>query len=61
MLANWRERPPDETPPVFLDVRYERVREAGRLGEHAAAAQAAVFLPQSAFCMTKDGDDRPGC
>ena len=30
MLANWRERPPDETPPVFLDVRYERVREAGQ-------------------------------
>jgi len=30
-LAAWRERPLDETPCLFLDARYERVREAGRL------------------------------
>ena len=30
-LAAWRERPLDETPYLFLDARYERVREAGRL------------------------------
>ena len=28
-LAAWRERPLDETPYLFLDARYERVREAG--------------------------------
>lgn len=52
---------PDETPHVFLDVRYERVREAGRLDERAAAAWAMAFLPQCTFCVTKDGDDRPSC
>ena len=30
-LAAWRERPLDETPYLFLDARYERVREGGRL------------------------------
>ena len=30
-LAAWRERPLDETPYVFLDARYERIREGGRL------------------------------
>lgn len=30
-LATWRERPHDETPYLFLDARYERVREAGQL------------------------------
>ena len=30
-LAVWRERPLDETPYVFLDARYERVREGGQL------------------------------
>lgn len=30
-LAAWRERPLEETPYVFLDARYERIREGGRL------------------------------
>lgn len=44
-LANWRERPLDETPYVFLDARYERVREAGRLVD--CAVLVAVGITQS--------------
>ena len=48
-LAIWRERPLDETPYVFLDARYERVREAGRL------VDCAVLV---AVGITKDGHRR---
>jgi putative transposase len=48
-LAAWRERPLDETPYVFLDARYERVREAGQL------VDCAVLL---AVGVTKDGKRR---
>lgn len=44
-LANWRERPLDETPYVFLDARYERVREAGRLVD--CAVLVAVGITQA--------------
>lgn len=30
-LAAWRDRPLDETPYLFLDARYERVREGGHV------------------------------
>lgn len=49
-LATWRERPRDETPYLFLDARYERVREAGRLvdcevlvARHHRGRQASCF------------------
>jgi len=48
-LAIWRERPLDETPYVFLDARYERVREAGRL------VDCAVLV---AVGITKEGHRR---
>ena len=48
-LAVWRERPLDETPYVFLDARYERVREAGRL------VDCAVLV---AVGITRDGHRR---
>lgn len=48
-LAAWRERPLDETPYLFLDARYERVREAGRL------VDCAVLI---AVGITKDGRRR---
>jgi transposase-like protein len=48
-LAAWRERPLDETPYLFLDARYKRVREAGRL------VACAVWV---AFGITKDGKRR---
>jgi putative transposase len=48
-LAAWRERPLDETPYVFLDARYERVREAGRL------VDCAVLV---AVGITRDGHRR---
>jgi hypothetical protein len=41
-LAAWRERPLDETPYVFLDARYERVREGGRLIDCAVLAAVGV-------------------
>ena len=44
-LAVWRERPLDETPYVFLDARYERVREGGQLVD--CAVLVAVGITQS--------------
>ena len=48
-LAAWRERPLDETPYLFLDARYERVREAGRLVDCAVLVASGI---------TKDGHRR---
>ena len=48
-LSAWRERPLDEAPYVFLDARYERVREAGRL------VDCAVLV---AVGITRDGHRR---
>jgi len=48
-LAAWRERPLDETPYVFLDARYERVREGGRLIDCAVLVAVGV---------TRDGQRR---
>ncbi len=48
-LAAWRERPLDETPYLFLDARYERVREAGRLVDCAVLVATGI---------TKDGHRR---
>ncbi|MCG3187992.1 MAG: IS256 family transposase IS406 [Rhodocyclaceae bacterium] len=48
-LAAWRERPLDETPYLFLDARYERVREAGQL------VDCAVLV---AVGITRDGRRR---
>jgi transposase-like protein len=44
-LAAWRERPLGETPYVFRNARYERVREAGRLVD--CAVLVAVGITQS--------------
>ncbi|MBK8759929.1 MAG: IS256 family transposase [Sulfuritalea sp.] len=41
-LEVWRERPLDETPYVFLDARYERVREAGRLVDCAVLVAVGI-------------------
>jgi transposase-like protein len=41
-LTAWRERPLDETPYLFLDARYERVRDAGRLVDCAVLIAVAV-------------------
>src|SRR5258708_8127960 len=41
-LAIWRERPLDETPYVYLDARYERVREGGRLVDCAVLVAIGV-------------------
>ena len=41
-LTVWRERPLDETPYVFLDARYERVREGGRLVDCAVLVAVGV-------------------
>lgn len=41
-LAVWRERPLDETPYVFLDARYERVREGGRLMDCAVLVAVGI-------------------
>lgn len=41
-LAVWRERPLDETPYVFLDARYERVRDAGRLVDCAVLIAVGI-------------------
>jgi putative transposase len=41
-LAAWRERPLDETPYVFLDARYERVREGGRLVDCAVLVAVGI-------------------
>jgi transposase-like protein len=48
-LTAWRERPLDETPYLFLDARYERVREAGRLVDCAVLVATGI---------TKDGHRR---
>ena len=48
-LSAWRERPLGETPYVFLDARYERVREDGRLIDCAVLVAVGV---------TKDGKRR---
>lgn len=48
-LAAWRERPLGETPYLFLDARYERVREAGQL------VDCAVLV---AVGITRDGKRR---
>lgn len=48
-LAAWRERPLGETPYVFLDARYERIREAGRV------IDCAVLV---AIGITADGKRR---
>ena len=41
-LAAWRERPLGETPYVFLDARYERIREGGRLIDCAVLVAIGV-------------------
>ncbi|MBI4742176.1 MAG: transposase [Betaproteobacteria bacterium] len=41
-LAARRERPPDETPHVFLDARYGRVREGGQPADRAVPVAAGV-------------------
>ena len=41
-LANWRERPLDETPYLFLDARYERVREGGQLVDCAVLVAVGI-------------------
>jgi putative transposase len=48
-LAAWRDRPLDETPYLFLDARYERVREGGRLVDCAVLVATGI---------TKDGHRR---
>jgi putative transposase len=48
-LTAWRERPLDETPYLFLDARYERVREGGRLVDCAVLVATGI---------TKDGHRR---
>lgn len=41
-LDAWRQRPLDETPYVFLDARYERVREGGRLVDCAVLVAVGI-------------------
>ena len=41
-LTAWRERPLDETPYLFLDARYERVREGGRLVDCAVLVAVGI-------------------
>ena len=41
-LAVWRERPLGETPYLFLDARYERVREGGHLIDSAVLVAVGV-------------------
>lgn len=41
-LASWRERPLDETPYLFLDARYERVREGGHLVDCAVLVAVGI-------------------
>ena len=41
-LATWRERPLGETPYLFLDARYERVREGGHLIDCAVLVAVGV-------------------
>ena len=44
-LAAWRERPLEETPYVFLDARYERIREGGQLID--CAVLVAIGITQN--------------
>jgi Transposase and inactivated derivatives len=41
-LENWRQRPLEETPYVYLDARYERVREAGQIVDCAVLVAIGV-------------------
>lgn len=41
-LQAWRERPLDETPYVFLDARYERIREGGKIIDCAVLVAIGV-------------------
>jgi putative transposase len=41
-LAAWRERPLGETPYVFFDARYERVREGGHLVDCAVLVAVGI-------------------
>lgn len=41
-LTVWRERPLEETPYVYLDARYERVREGGRLVDCAVLVAIGI-------------------
>ena len=41
-LQAWRERPLDETPYVFLDARYERIREGGQIIDCAVLVAVGV-------------------
>ena len=41
-LTAWRERPLEETPYVYLDARYERVREGGRLVDCAVLVAIGI-------------------
>jgi len=41
-LQAWRERPLDETPYVFLDARYERIREGGQIIDCAVLVAIGV-------------------
>lgn len=41
-LSAWRERPLGETPYVFLDARYERIRDGGRLVDCAVLVATGV-------------------
>jgi putative transposase len=43
-LAAWRERPLDETPYLFLDARYERVREGGQLVDCAVLVAVGITV-----------------
>jgi transposase-like protein len=41
-LKWWRERPLGETPYVFLDARYERVRQAGQIVDCAVLVAVGI-------------------
>jgi putative transposase len=41
-LQAWRERPLEETPYVFLDARYERIREGGQIVDCAVLVAVGV-------------------
>jgi putative transposase len=43
-LQAWRERPLDETPYVFLDARYERIREGGKIIDCAVLVAIGVTV-----------------
>jgi transposase-like protein len=43
-LQAWRERPLDETPYVFLDARYERIREGGQIVDCAVLVAVGITV-----------------